>query len=256
MQYIKFIISAILAIIIMILDYRLNAFESLKTGIKFIMTPVYKTLDFPGSVYDYLNTSNNNKQYIKELLILKNKVNNYNSLLLENQRLSQMLEASYTIVDASFVLARITDIKQSRLRKHIVIDKGSDEGVVDGLVVISSNGVVGRVIQSNYGYSVVRLITDPLSYIPVLNTRSGERGVAKGIADTSGNLIIKHIRPDADISIGDIWTTSGKGGVFTKHFQVGKVIDIKQNNNNFIDIILSPMQHINQTVFTLVKLPQ
>jgi rod shape-determining protein MreC len=237
----------------MIADHKFNAFSSIKSQINFIVSPVYRVVDFPSAVYQYLNNDNNGKQLTKELLILKSKEQGYNALLLENQRLSKMLGASYSIKDNNYTLARITSISQSRLKKHIIIDKGSSHNIQNNNIVISGNGVVGVVVSVNSHYSTIKLITDPLSYIPVRNTRNGERGIAKGVANNSNNLIIKHNNPEIDIKIGDIFTTSGYGGVFSKNFDVGKVVDITQNNNNFLDIILSPTQIIDNTIFVLVE---
>lgn len=252
MQKIKFIAPVILAIGVMVLDYKFNAFKSIKFSVNFLTTPIYKIIDYPFNIYDYLNTTDNTEQLTKEILVLKSKINNYNSLLLENKKLSDILETSYQITDNNFVLARISNIKQSRLRKHIVINAGSEKNITTGDVVIASNGVVGRIISSNYGHSTVRLMSDPLSYIPVMNVRNGQRGIVQGVADNSNHLIIKYQQQNADIKIGDNWTTSGKGGVFTKNFLVGKVIDIKQTDSNFIDIILTPAQNINKTTFVLI----
>jgi rod shape-determining protein MreC len=236
----------------MIADHKFNAFDFTKSSVKFIITPIYSIVDFPSSVYQYLNQKDNSKQITKEFLTLKTKEQNYNSLLLENQKLSEILGTSYKIVDNNFVLARITDIKQSRLKKQIIIDKGNNDNIQNGDVVLSKLGVVGRVINTSINHSTIRLITDPLHYLPAIDSRSGERGVVKGIANNSNSLIIKHTDPKADIKIGDIFITSNKAGIFTKGFEIGKVTDIIQNNNNFVDIILSPSQNINSTIFVLV----
>lgn len=254
MQKAKIVFPILIAIFFMVLDHKFNAFAYVKNTVNFIITPIYKIIDFPSSVYDYLNQPKTSDAITQELLVLKNKEHNYNLLLLENQRLSEILETSYNIVDNKFSLARITNIKQSRLRKIAIIDKGAGDNIKVGDVVLSNSGIVGRVIEANYSYSTIRLISDPLSYIPIINTRSGVRGVAKGVSDNSNNLVIQNIPANTDIAIGDTWTTSGKAGVFYNGFNVGKVIDIKQNNNNFIDVILEPTQKIEQTIFVLVNI--
>jgi rod shape-determining protein MreC len=236
----------------MIADHKFNAFDVVKSSIKFTITPIYSIVDFPSSVYQYLNRKDDSKQITKEFLTLKTKEQTYNSLLLENQRLSEMLGTSYDIVDNNFVLARITNIKQSRLKKQIIIDKGSRKNIKNGDIVLSKLGVIGRVINTAINHSTIRLITDPLHYLPAINSRSGERGVISGVASQENFLIIKHTDPKADIKIGDIFITSNKAGVFSKGFEIGKVTDIIQNNNNFVDIILSPSQNINSTIFVLV----
>jgi rod shape-determining protein MreC len=238
----------------MIADHKFNTFDIVKSSIKFTITPIYNIVDFPSNVYQHLNRKDDRKQITKEFLTLKTKEQTYNFLLLENQRLSEMFGASYNIADNDFVLARIADIKQSRLKKHIVIDKGSSDNIKNGDTVLSKIGVIGKVINTSINHSTIKLITDPLHYIPAINSRSGERGIINGVASYKNSLIIKHTDPKADIKIGDVFITSNKAGVFSKGFEIGKVTDIIQNNNNFVDIILSPSQNINSTIFVLVDI--
>lgn len=251
MQKIKIVALISIAVILMILDYKFNIFVYIKSGVNTIITPIYKIIDLPSSVYDYINQPKKTQTITQELLELRAKANKYNLLLLENQKLSEILGASYVIADNNFILARITNIKQSRLRKTAVIDKGMSDNIAIGDVVLSSNGVIGRIESTSYYYSTIKLISDPLSYIPVINTRSGERAIAKGVANNSNTLVIQNIALNSDVQIGDVFATSGIVGVFSNGFDVGKVIDIKQNHN-LIEVVLEPLQDIKKTLFVLV----
>ena len=60
-----------------------------------------------------------------QLIELKARLQTYNNLALENQKISELLDSSYEIPNHDVLLARVKSISQSRLSKKIVIDKGS-----------------------------------------------------------------------------------------------------------------------------------
>lgn len=256
MQSIKLILSLIISISVMVADHKFNLFDDLRFGINFLATPIYSIINIPISITKLVTTSHTKSKNLenqKQLLSLKTIAQNYNSLLLENKKLTNILNASYKIQNIYPELARITKIKQSRLKKNIIIDKGVSSGLRSGDTVLASDGIVGRIINVNNHFSVVRLITDPLSNIPAMSLRNGERGIIHGMANNSKNLIINYVDTTSDVRLGDIFITSGLGGVFNNSYPVGLVSEIIQDSQNFIKIILTPIQKINQTTFVLVN---
>jgi rod shape-determining protein MreC len=77
--------------------------------------------------------------------------------------------------------------------------------------------------------SEVTLLTDRDHAIPVLNTRTGARGVAFG--DTSSHadaMELRFMAANADVLVGDLLTTSGVDGVYPPGLPVARVEKVER----------------------------
>jgi rod shape-determining protein MreC len=236
----------------MVSDYKFNIFSQVKSVINLALSPINLIAQLPHNLHKSLLQPQHISDNSQELLILKAKLQKFNSLLLENQRLLSIAGNDYLLKDDDFIITKITKVNKSRLRKNIIIDHGANSNLTIGNVVIGELGVIGTITDVYNASAMVRLITDPLQYIPVINTRSGEKAVAKGFAISQDLLIINFVRPDADIKLGDIFATSGDGLLFGYGYNVGEVVEINQDSQNFLSIVLKPAQEINKTIFAIV----
>lgn len=110
----------------------------------------------------------------------------------------------------------------------IILDKGTGNGISKGMPVITPDGLVGRVIEASEGNSVVRLLVDRASRVPVIISRSRSRAILEG--ENSGTCRLKFVDRTEDIIQGDIVITSGLADVFPRGIQVGKVSVILKKN--------------------------
>lgn len=107
---------------------------------------------------------------------------------------------------------------------------GSNFGVQKNSVVISSTGVVGKVVQVNPKISEVMLLSHPLSAIPIYLESNNEVGIVKG--DLKYGLILSYNTNFKNIKNGDRVLTSGQGGVYPRGINVG----IIQRRNDLINV--------------------
>lgn len=154
----------------------------------------------------------------KEAAELKERLNGMREASQENQRLKELLafkeETGYRTITA-----RVIGIDPVSLFKTITITKGSVDGVKKNMVVVTNDGVVGRIINSSANSSKVLLITDRNSNVDAVIQRSRDRGIAEG--GDPGLLQLKYLPRSADIVEGDLVVTSGIGGVFQKGLIIG-----------------------------------
>jgi len=246
---------------LIVLDARFSYLDSFKRYTLSLLSPIYFVVDLPGHVVDWVNDQGSDKaQLVSEneyldgkLTELKARLQTYSNLVLENQKLTQLLDATYTIPEHQITLAHIKSISQSRLKKQVIINKGSKDGVRNTQLVVGSDGVVGQVTQVTPLYSTVLLITDPTQHLPVKNARNGIRGITKGLASNESGMSVEFIPLDSDIKLGDIFVTSGIGTPYPPGYFVGEVSEIhKPPNEPFISIILKPIQNMNKLEFILI----
>lgn len=111
--------------------------------------------------------------------------------------------------------------------KQITLDKGSDDGIRNGLAVVSGSGLVGQVTSVSGSSSQVRPITDSSSGVSAMVQSSHDSGILRGSFD--GLLYLEGLDDSAQVSEGDVIVTSGAGGVFPRGIMIGTVISVEDS---------------------------
>lgn len=149
------------------------------------------------------------------------------ALEIENKLLAKLL--NYTPPpNAKFVTARVITEEGDAFSHSIIAYTGRDSGVKKGQVVMSDNGVIGRVDKPGKMYSKIILITDINSKIPVMVERTRVRGILSGDNTTVPKMIF--IPLSAKLTVGDRIITSGVAGVFPPGLPIGKISSIEKNS--------------------------
>ncbi|MEO1890093.1 MAG: rod shape-determining protein MreC [Candidatus Thioglobus sp.] len=261
MQFLKLFTPVFIAIFLILSDYKFSYLDNIKQSIAKLISPIYLVVNLPSQLYIWIDEQgttkqtllNQNKQLNGELIRLKANLQTHNALLLENQKLKQLLGASYQISSQKFILGRVSSVSQSRLKKQIIINKGSNDNLAVGQVVLGSEGVIGQITQTTPLYSTVLMITDPTQYVPIKNQRNGIRGISKGVASNQGRLVVNFIESDFDVTLGDVFLTSAIGSKFPAGYPVGKVTHVEQHTDDpFLHIELTPIQKTEQLEFVLI----
>ncbi len=140
------------------------------------------------------------------------------------------VRAQKTSLLAADVIARRPDPKFDTL----VIARGGADGVRPNSVVVTREGVVGRVFEVTPGTASVLMLTDQNSGVGarVQRAKSRATGICKG--DNSKALSLVYLPNDADIKLGDRIVTSGLGGVFPPGLPIGTVVDVRTEEGNFL----------------------
>ena len=261
MQFLKLFTPVFIAIFLILSDNKFSYLDNAKQSIAKLISPIYLVVNLPSQLYIWIDEQgttkqtllNQNRQLNGELTRLKANLQTHNALLLENQKLKQLLGASYQISSQKFILGRVSSVSQSRLKKQIIINKGSNDNLTIGQVVLGSKGVIGQITQTTPLYSTVLMITDPTQYVPIKNQRNGIRGISKGVASNQGRLVVNFIESDFDVVLGDLFLTSAIGSKFPAGYPMGKVIHIEQHTDDpFLHIELAPIQTTEQLEFVLI----
>lgn len=107
----------------------------------------------------------------------------------------------------------------------MLIDAGSAHGVRSNDAVISTRGVVGRVVKPGLHFSSVLLLTDPSSRIPVLTSEGRIPAIVQG-QGAGSFLEVRFIPRNDPVSPGEILLSSGQGGIFPKGIPVARVVEV------------------------------
>lgn len=109
----------------------------------------------------------------------------------------------------------------SSFEQTVEIDAGSDDGVAEGMAVVTGGGVLGRVTDTEGSRATVQLLTEPGVSIGV-RTKAGDLGVVRG--QGQGEPLRLDIADDVRLKVGDrIWTSGIDRSAFPKDVYIGKV---------------------------------
>ena len=173
---------------------------------------------------------------------------------LQNERLKRLLEFKEGTVHET-VTANVIAGSPSLLRTEVVIiDRGLESGVSEGMPVATHEGIVGRVHLVGDRNSQVILITDPLSAVDAYIHRTRARGIVKG---TGHGCLMEYIDVKTDLSIGDKVISSGKDGFFPKGVLIGTIKDFEKKGG-FLRAHVSPNVDLNslEEVLVILKSPE
>jgi rod shape-determining protein MreC len=121
----------------------------------------------------------------------------------------------------SYVTARVIANSGGGYVRTVMVNGGTEQGLVRGQAAVTGEGLVGRLTEVGSRAARVLLITDLNSRIPVVVESSHANAVLAG--DNSERPRLFYVgQPDA-IKIGDRILTSGEGGVFPPGLPVGVV---------------------------------
>ncbi len=195
------------------------------------------------NISSFLNVREENKKLKEQIEKYKSLELNVEFLSDENKNLQKILETEYFNKNLSnIILAKVLVDKNSPFLKSIIINKGTQIGILKGMPVTKDNYLVGRVVETNYLSSRVLLLNDLNSRIPV-TLDEGAQAILSGSG--SSNPILEYLPEDYNI-IEDINVfASGKDGIFTPGTPIGKT-----NENGEVDLFVDP----NQLSFVTVNL--
>lgn len=177
---------------------------------------------------DLRRVRRDNQLFQDEIRQLRAQVGALREAALENSRMSELLELKRRL-DAEAVAARVIGKDSTSWFRTILIDRGGRGGIQRHMVVVTTEGLVGRVVDVTALSSRVQLVTDPESSVGVLIQRSRVTGVAGG--SQGGTVQIKYLPLMADVVVGDRVFTSGMGGIFPKGIPLGRVIKSSRPTN-------------------------
>ena len=192
------------------------------------LAPLIETLGkastlFEDSIQEYVflrQVRRENESLKTQVSSLEQKLTDYQEAYVENLRLRRLLDFKTSIqgetIPAQVVLHDMTGWFQT-----LIIDKGFRDNIASDMAVVNDEGVVGRILDISDRYSRVLLITDPGSSVDAIIQRNRVRGILAG-KDANG-CILKYVRGNLDVQVGDLIITSGKDGVFPKGLRLGTV---------------------------------
>jgi rod shape-determining protein MreC len=164
-------------------------------------------------------------------------------------RLQTLLAFKEQFIDKT-IAAQVIGSSGSEQSRTVYLDKGSEDGVRPGMAVISSAGIVGKVIEVQLTHVCqVLLISDQNSGVGTILEQSRLQGVLKGTPD--GELVLDKIMAEEEVKSGDRVLTSGGDQIFPKGLPVGTIANVTRGKE-FLRVTVRPAAALNHLEEVLV----
>lgn len=188
-----------------------------------------------------------------------------NSLLAQNKYKLDRLEELYNL-DNEYskykkVAASVIGKDTGNYFNIFTIDKGSSDGIQEGMNVISGGGLVGIVSSVGKNYARVRAIIDDESSVSVSFANTSDTAIASGDLKliTKGYMNLTEIPQKTKVSEGDLVVTSRISNKFLPGIPVGYVTKTKKDANELTQsgqlMPIVDFEHIDE-VLVITKLKE
>src|SRR3989344_7202419 len=251
-HFTRLVLLTTLSVALMMVDHRGHHLEKIRAGLNTLAYPIQIIASAPAyigrGIADFFTTRGtlrvDNEKLLAERQALLAKLQQFEALEQENQRLRQMLVSAAQVADRA-ITAELVEVSAEPFTRKVVVAKGSQDGVYVGQSVIDAHGIMGQVTQVAGRVCRVTLITDSGHAIPVLDNRSGLRALVFGTGDPD-TLKVPYLTASTDIKVGDLLVSSGMGGTFPAGYPVAQVVKIVNDpNESFLDITAKPAAQLN-----------
>jgi rod shape-determining protein MreC len=188
------------------------------------------TTGFFQQIWNFRSTAQENEQLKERLMQVETELNNARQAVAENDRLKGLLGLSEQF-DIKSVPARVIARDPSVWFNTITINRGTSSGVEMNMPVVTTGGIVGRVITVSPFASQVMLITDEKAGAGAVVGQLGQSGAlgsVRGRADLGVALIeMRYVSGTEKVEVGDNVMTTGQDGIYPAGLNVGRVVDVK-----------------------------
>ncbi|RLV59031.1 rod shape-determining protein MreC [Parashewanella curva] len=255
----RLLVAVVLSIILIVANPYLVPFRAALSG---LLTPFQYLASLPNLVLNYsveaLATremlQKQNQQLLDQQLLMSERLQRFEHLRQENQRLRTLLKSPVRM-NTRMKVAEVIEVANDPAHEYVVLNQGQDDGVFVGQPVIDGQGVVGQVVQASPYTSRVLLLSDSTHAIPVRVTRNDVRMVVNGTGELD-QLELKFVAKSTDVRVGDLLVTSGLGHRFPEGYPVARVVSVnKDDGQKYAQVTAEPLAALDRIRYVLLIWP-
>ena len=164
----------------------------------------------------------------EEMNTLRQQQAELDDLRRQNEMLQQYLGLKEQNPDWKLVSARVVATDPTAAYRLFSINAGTLQGISKDDAVITSEGLVGVVLEAGPNYSKVRTILDSRLKVTAYVSRSHAHGSTVGTSTLAleGQLLMERLDRSDSVAAGDIILTLGEGSRYPPGLMIGAVQEV------------------------------
>lgn len=207
--------------------------------------------DFLTAPRDMASLQQRNTELESEVAELQAQVIQLQQQVGDTQILAALVDFERARPENTYRAAAVIGLDPSPFLHYIIINRGSNDGILRGMPVVTDQGLVGRVDAVIADAARVQLITDPAMSVNVHLQNAEEDAVLSG--SVNGDVNLDQISQAANIENGDLVLTSGLGGGYPADLIVGQIVTIRRREFDlFKEATVQPVVDFNRLKIVLV----
>lgn len=186
------------------------------------------------TLFSYLEEPLSNVRIYRQALKTNTYLRKQNVLLLDelsrlraagqrNEELREMLQFS-SQSELSLYPVQIVGKEFNQVTNSLTVDAGTEQGIEKGMPMVSSEGLVGKVILTAPGYSQIMPFFNTLFRVSAKLQHSNAYGIVSWDGKTKQELQLNYIPQTVEVDTGEVVVTSGYSNQFPPDIPIGKVI--------------------------------
>ncbi len=226
-------LAGVVTFVVVLLYATGGVFSGLRTAANTVVEPFSWSINevarpvghfFAGAV-NYSDVVSQNQKLRYELGRAQQQSNELWSFQRQLEQISTQLDVPF-VGSLPTVSAQVTTVSPTNFAATVDINKGRDQGILEGMPVVANGGLVGSVLSTTPNGATVRLISDTSSSIGVTFGDGATDIVVSGRGVNNG-LAAQSIPLSTTLNLGTFLATDGlEGGLFPAGLPVAKVVKI------------------------------
>ena len=152
-----------------------------------------------------------------------------------------------------FLPARVVSNSTAQFRNYITIDRGSEDGIREGMAVIGQAGIVGKVRAVSRHYAMVISLLNIDEHVSAAIRRTGNFGSVKWNGSDPRLVNLQFIPRHASVWKGDSVVTTGYNAIFPPGIAVGVVREARLTDDAiFHEVTVELSQDFTRLQFVYV----
>ena len=184
--------------------------------------------DFLAAPRDIAALRQRNAELESEVSRLQGQVIELQQKVAETEILAALVDFSRANPESTYKGAAVIGRDPSPFLHYVIVNRGSNDGILRGMPVVTNQGLIGRVDAVVADAARVQLITDPASEINVRLQNADTDAILVG--SVTGDLSLDLISQEATVEAGDVVLTSGLGGGYPPDLIVGQVLNVRKRD--------------------------
>jgi len=250
-----FILALLLSVSVLVL---FGQNEGLVKGLRAVALDVTAEVEAQFAwVGNFLRAVEENETLRRENITLSSEVARSRDALIENRRLREQMALQDT-TDLHLTPARIVQRDITEQQNLLTLDKGTRDGVQEGMGVVSVQGIIGRVVLVSARYARVMPLLNTDLRVPARVQPSDAAGLVRWPGVNPERLLMEYVVRTEAVEVGDRIVTGHESEVFPPGYLIGRIEEIDQQpGQNQLLIHLRPAAELQQThhVFVVNRLP-
>src|SRR5690625_3144458 len=208
--------------------------DSVAASQSIIGAPVQFVSNIFSNFTGLFGASNENEELKSQLEMVPQMYSDIERLETENEKLRDALEVS-SKRDYDTINSRVISRSQDQWLNNFTIDKGENDGIQEGMAVMTPEGLAGMIKRVNGNSSFVEMITTNVSQnnlsVEIQHEDEAVYGSIDHYDSERGLLVIDNIKNNATVEAGDAVFTSGLVGDFPEGLIVGEVMEVENDEH-------------------------